>query len=235
MAAGWFGHGNDASHGKRLVQEAQSASLNQNPRDSHTASCSFLRTKTNPLQTEQPQDTPRPLELLSAEAGDTKRHLERGFLGFFPMFPALGHGEELQCVRVLLPARLENSGDAEEPEVGDHHLPVVIEDILGLEVLVEDALGMQVSHSLGRDRGRKTPQSYKSGTNGRDNAGAGPFPWDAGSIHEPPWHSQAGPRPQRALQEGKVSGGVPGLGWAPGEEMGLWRGCPSCHGARSSS
>lgn len=39
-AAVGVGHGNDASHGKKLVQMAQSASLNQNSRGSHVASCS---------------------------------------------------------------------------------------------------------------------------------------------------------------------------------------------------
>lgn len=79
------------------------------------------------------------------------------------MSAALEHREELQYVHVLLPACLENSGDAEEPEVGDHHLPIVIEDILGLEVLVENALGMQVPHSLGWNRERKTAPGYKKG------------------------------------------------------------------------
>lgn len=179
MPVGCFSHGNDTSHGKRLVQEAQSASLNQNSKGSLMALCSFLRIKTNSLQTEQPHDTQRPLKLLFAEAGDSKRHLERDFWGSFPTFPALGHGEELQFVHVLLPARLENPGDAEEPEVGDHHLPVVVEDILGLEVLVEDALGVQVSHSLGWNRERKTRQSHKGGTKGRDNTRVSAFPcWE---------------------------------------------------------
>lgn len=179
MPVGCFSHGNDTSHGKRLVQEAQSASLNQNSKGSLMALCSFLRIKTNSLQTEQPHDTQRPLELLFAKARDSKRHLERDFWGSFPTFPASGHGEELQFVHVLLPARLENPGDAEEPEVGDHHLPVVVEDILGLEVLVEDALGVQVSHSLGWNRERKTRQSHKGGTKGRDNTRVSAFPcWE---------------------------------------------------------
>lgn len=150
-----FGHGNDAFHGKRLVQE-RFASLNQNSRGLHMASCSFLWIKTNSLQTQQPHDIQRPLERLSAEAGDTKRPLERDFFGFSPHVCSF-------YVHVLLPACLENSGDAEEPEVGDHHLPIVIEDILGLEVLVENTLGMQVSHSLGWNRERKTAPGYKKG------------------------------------------------------------------------
>lgn len=63
--------------------------------------------------------------------------------------PGLGTNPGLPSRRVL-PACLENARDAEEAEVRDHHLPVVIENIFGLEVLVKDPLGMQVPHPLGQ-------------------------------------------------------------------------------------
>lgn len=63
--------------------------------------------------------------------------------------PGLGTNPGLPSRRVL-PACLENARDAEEAEVCDHHLPVVIENIFGLEVLVKDPLGMQVPHPLGQ-------------------------------------------------------------------------------------
>lgn len=48
----------------------------------------------------QSQDTQMHLVLMSTEAADPERRLQRGFLGSFPMFPAqrgaLGHGEEHQ-------------------------------------------------------------------------------------------------------------------------------------------
>lgn len=180
--------------------------------------------KTSSLQTEQPHHTQRPLELLSAEAGDSKRH----FLGSFPLFPALGHREEVQRVHVLLPARLENPGDAEEPKVGDHHLAVVVEDVLGLEVLVEDALGVQVSHSLGTERGkhpRVTKAAQKDGiTPERRHS--------RGILGAPMSHhgtSKLGPAGRESIWRG------PWFGMGSWREMGSWCGCPSCRGTHSSS
>lgn len=68
--------------------------------------------------------------------------------------PGLGTNPGLPSRRVL-PACLENTRDAEEAEVRDHHLPVVIENIFGLEVLVKDPLGMQVPHPLGQKGEKK--------------------------------------------------------------------------------
>lgn len=48
----------------------------------------------------------------------------------------------------LSPASLQHPGNAEEPKVCDHHFAVVIEDVLGLEVLVKDSLGVEVAHAL---------------------------------------------------------------------------------------
>ena len=48
----------------------------------------------------------------------------------------------------LLPASLQHPGNAEEPKVCDDHFAVVIEDILGLEVLVHDAFCMKITHAL---------------------------------------------------------------------------------------
>lgn len=68
--------------------------------------------------------------------------------------PGLGTNPGLPLCHVL-PACLENARDAEEAEVRDHHLPVVIENIFGLEVLVKDPLGMQVPHPLGQNGEKK--------------------------------------------------------------------------------
>ena len=50
------------------------------------------------------------------------------------------------------PASLQHPGNAEEPEVCDHHFAVVVEDILGLEVLMQDPLGVEIAHALQETR-----------------------------------------------------------------------------------
>lgn len=77
--------------------------------------------------------------------------------------PGLGTNPGLPLCHVL-PACLENARDAEEAEVRDHHLPVVIENIFGLEVLVKDPLGMQVPHPLGQ-KGEKNKTKQKKELN----------------------------------------------------------------------
>lgn len=70
---------------------------------------------------------------MSTEAADPERHLQRRFLGSLLVFPAqreaLEGGIPVFSRHHVLPARLENSRDAEEAEVCDHHLPVVVENI----------------------------------------------------------------------------------------------------------
>jgi hypothetical protein len=42
----------------------------------------------------------------------------------------------------------DHTRDPKQPEVCDDHFAVVIEDILGLEVLVHDAFCMKITHAL---------------------------------------------------------------------------------------
>lgn len=51
-------------------------------------------------------------------------------------------------VHHLSPASLQHPRNAEEPKVRDHHFAIVVEDVLGLEVLVKDPLGVEVAHAL---------------------------------------------------------------------------------------
>jgi len=79
----------------------------------------------------------------------SQARVQKCFWGFFPMPSALGPGMKPGFpLHHVLPACLENSRDAEEAEVCDHNLPVVIENVFGLEIFVEDPFGMQVPHAL---------------------------------------------------------------------------------------
>lgn len=46
------------------------------------------------------------------------------------------------------PPLSDHARHPEQPEVGDDHFAVVIEDVLGFEILVHNALGMQIPHAL---------------------------------------------------------------------------------------
>lgn len=49
------------------------------------------------------------------------------------------------CDLLIAEAKLRNT---EQPEVGDHNLPVLQEDVLRLQILVDDTSRVQVTHSL---------------------------------------------------------------------------------------
>lgn len=95
----------------------------------------------------------------------SQAHVQKSFWGSFPMPSALGPRVKPGFpLHHILPACLENSRDAEEAKVRDHNLPVVIENIFGLEIFVEDSFGMQVPHALGwrREKNRADKEAQRN-------------------------------------------------------------------------
>lgn len=73
------------------------------------------------------------------------------------------------------PSLSDHARHPEQPEVGDDHFAVVIEDVLGFEILVHDALGMQIPHALEDSephvRGGETSDNDPMSTWARHRAG----------------------------------------------------------------
>lgn len=83
----------------------------------------------------QPHDTQRHLVLMSYRGCRPRKSLAEEVFGLPPRVPSskgtsrAWGGTPVFPPCHVSPARLENSRDAEEAEVCDHHLPVVVENI----------------------------------------------------------------------------------------------------------